>query len=160
MRINSSGDVGVGVTNPVAKLDVNGSAKIKTRELSWYRCGAITSTDAYRHIKTTLAGNGMHIMGGIIVTGYAYGTALYGEGSCMFHNSANTIYSLSVTNRGSWGTFVQSPYLSSDNYIVFVLRHNTYAQPILDLYQYYTPYPWRNISVSAETTSNSTTGVY
>jgi hypothetical protein len=160
MRINSSGDVGVGVTNPVAKLDVNGSDKIKTRELSWYRCGAITSTDAYRHIKTTLAGNGMHIMGGIIVTGYAYGTALYGEGSCMFHNSANTIYSLSVTNRGSWGTFVQSPYLSSDNYIVFVLRHNTYAQPILDLYQYYTPYPWRNISVSAETTSNSTTGVY
>ena len=157
---SSGGDVGVGVTNPVAKLDVDGSAKIKTRELSWYRCGPITSGNAYRHIKTTLAGNGMHIMGGIIVTGYAYGTAVYGEGSCMFHNSANTIYSLNVTNRGSWGTFVQNPYLSSDNYIVFVLRHNTYAQPILDLYQYYTPYPWRNISVSAETTSNSTTGVY
>jgi len=99
-------------------------------------------------------------MGGFTFKAYSYSSNGYGEGSCMFHNWSGTLYNLSVTNRGQWSNFVRSPYVSSDGYVVIVCEHNTYSQPIIDFYQFYTPYGWRKINVSGDTTSNSLTGVY
>ncbi len=78
----------------------------------------------------------------------------------MFHNWSGIFYNLSVTNRGQWSGFMVSPYKSSDGFCVIVLLHNSYAQPIIDFYQFYTPYGWRTSTVTAETTSNNATGVY
>ncbi len=133
----------------------------------WYHCGPITSTNAYRHIKTNLwmgggpSGNTEYIMGGFEAKGFAYYGSYpgFGHGTCMFHNWSGGFASLQVSNFGTAG-FMQSPYTSSDGYCVIVLRQNTYMQPAIDFSQYYTPYPWRTSYVTAETTSNNLTGVY
>ena len=165
------GGAGTGIANSGqggnTTLDVQGPVRNKRVMRGWYLCGPITSTNAYRHIKTNLwmggspAGNTEYIMGGFEAKGYAYGgTHLgFGHGTCMFHNWSGAFYSLDVRNFGKAG-FMQSPYVSSDGYCVIVLRQNTYCQPVIDFCQYYTPYPWRSSYVTAETTSNNLTGVY
>jgi hypothetical protein len=164
LSIKPDGKIGVGTTSPQTQLDVNGGVRAQTVEYSWHRSNPITSANSYRHLKTTLhAGSGsntMYIMGGFTLKSYAYNSNGYGEGSCMFHNWNGSFYSLSVTNRGQWPNFVRSPYVSSDGYVVIVCEHNTYSQPIIDFYQFYTPYGWRSVTVSADTTSNNLTGVY
>jgi hypothetical protein len=164
INIKNNGNVGLGTTSPQTKLDVDGGVRIRTVEYTWHRSNPITSTNSYRHYKTTLyagsGGNTMHIMGGFTFKSYSYSSNGYGEGSCMFHNWTGILYNLSVTNRGQWSNFVRSPYISSDGYVVIVCEQDTYSQPIIDFYQFYTPYGWRNVTVSGDTTSNSLTGVY
>ncbi len=177
LRITSTGNVGIGTSSPRNNanagqggnkvLDVEGPIVNKRVMIGWYLCGPITSTDAYRHIKTNLwmggspTGNTEYIMGGFEAKGYAYGgTHLgFGHGTCMFHNWSGAFYSLDVQNFGKAG-FMQSPYVSSDGYCVIVLRQNSYMQPQINFCQFYTPYPWRTSYVTAETTSNNLTGVY
>ena len=164
ISIAQDGKVGIGTVTPRTKLDVEGGVKAQTVEYSWHKSNPITSTNSYRHYKTTLyagsGGNTMHIMGGFTLKAYSYSANGYGEGSAMFHNWSGILYNLSVTNRGQWSNFVRSPYISSDGYVVIVCEHNTYSQPIIDFYQFYTPYGWRSVSVSGDTTSNSLTGAY
>ena len=165
------GGAGVGIASSGqggnTTLDVQGPLRNKRVMRGWYHCGPITSTDAYRHIKTNLwmggspSGNTEYIMGGFEAKGYAYFGSYpgFGHGTCMFHNWSGSFASLQVANYGTAG-FMQSPYVSTDGYCVIVLRHNTYMQPAIDFSQYYTPYPWRIAYVTAETTSPNTTGVY
>ncbi len=164
------GGAGTGLVNSGpggnTTLDVQGPLRNKRVMRGWYHGGPITSTNAYRHIKTNLwmggsPGNTEYIMGGFEAKGFAYYGSYpgFGHGTCMFHNWSGGFASLQVSNFGTAG-FMQSPYTSSDGYCVIVLRHNTYMQPVIDFSQYYTPYPWRTSYVTAETTSNNTTGVY
>ena len=169
------GNVGIGTTSPVAKLEVvqvsgtsafnqsNNGAKIGRVQYGWYTGQNFNNNTAYVHIKTNLymgAGtNTMYIMGGFTAKSYSYAGS-YGEGSCMFHNWSGSFPGLNVTNRGSWATFMQSPYTSTDGYCVIVLRHNQYSTPTIDFCQYYTGYPWRQTSVTASSVSANTTGVY
>ena len=172
------GNVGIGTTSPVAKLEVvevsgtnafnqsNNGAKIGRIQYGWYTGRIFSNNTAYVHIKTSLwmgqgpAGNTQYIMGGFTAKSYSYSASGYGEGSCMFHNWGGSFPNLSVTNRGSWATFMQSPYTSTDGYCVIVLRHNYYSTPNIDFHQEYTGYPWRQVSVTASSVSANTTGVY
>ena len=165
------GGAGVGIASSGqggnTTLDVQGPLRNKRVMRGWYHCGPITSTDAYRHIKTNLwmggspSGNTEYLMGGFEAKGYAYFGSYpgFGHGTCMFHNWSGSFASLQVANYGTAG-FMQQPYVSTDGYCVIVLRHNTYMQPAIDFSQYYTPYPWRTAYVTAETTSPNATGVY
>jgi len=165
------GGVGTGIVSSGpggdTTLDVQGPLRNKRVMRGWYHCGPITSSNAYRHIKTNLwmgdgpRGNDEYIMGGFEAKGYAYYGSYpgFGHGTCVFHNWSGGFASLQVANYGTAG-FMQSPYKSTDGYCVIVLRHNTYMQPAIDFSQYYTPYPWRTSYVTAETTSANLTGVY
>ena len=170
----TGGNVGIGVTAPVARVDAKSTydynvtdngVKAGRVQYSWYTGQVFSNTDAYVHIKTNLwmggspAGNTSYIMGGFTAKGYTYAGS-YGEGSCMFHNWSGSFHGLSVTNRGSWATFMQNPYVSTDGYCVIVLRHNYYSTPAIDWCQYYTGYPWREIAVTVTSTSANATGVY
>ena len=174
----NGGNVGIGMTSPVAKLEVvevsgtsafnqsNNGAKIGRVQYGWYTGKAFNNNTAFTHIKTNLwmggapTGNTQYIMGGFTAKSYSYSASGYGEGSCMFHNWSGSFPNLSVTNRGSWATFMQSPYTSTDGYCVIVLRHNYYSTPTIDFCQYYSGYPWRQVSVTAQGQSSSATGLY
>ena len=106
------------------------------------------------------ANNTQYIMGGFHVTSFGYGPGIIGEGEIRFHNWSGGFHSLVVQNKGTWGTFAQSPYTSTDGYCVIVLRHNYYSTPNIDFHQSFTGYPWRSIQVTAQGQSSSTTGVY
>jgi hypothetical protein len=174
MFINTDGNVGIGTTSPVARVDSlsddglnksNNGVKTGRMQYSWYMGKSFTNNDAYVHIKTNLwmggspAGNTQYIMGGFTAKSYGYGDG-YGEGSCMFHNWNGGFPNLNVTNRGGWATFMQNPYTSTDGYCVIVLRHDYYSTPIIDFQQSYTGYPWRQVTVTATSTSANATGVY
>ena len=178
--VAAGGNVGVGVTAPVAKVEVkstydynesNMGIKSGRIQYGWYTGQSHANSDAYLHVKTNLnmgaisgRGNDMYLMGGWVITSYGYGSSGtgggYGAGSCVFHNWSGTFHSLSVTNWGSWTGFVQNPYLSTDGYCVIVVRHNYYSTPNFDLHQTFTGYPWRAIQVTATATSANATGVY
>ena len=170
----NGGNVGIGISSPVARVDAKSTydynvtdngVKAGRVQYSWYTGQDFANTDAYVHIKTNLwmggspAGNTSYIMGGFTAKAYSYAGS-YGEGSCMFHNWSGSFHGLSVTNRGSWATFMQNPYVSTDGYCVIVLRHNYYSTPAIDWCQYYTGYPWREIAVTVTSTSANATGVY
>ena len=177
---NISRNIGLKMTTPVATLEIGGSIgsaaynqsnngiKNQRMQVNWYTGQQFNNSTAYTHIKTSLlmgdAGNTQYIMGGFTARSYGYGSSGtgggYGEGSCMFHNWNGTFHSLSVTNRGDWTGFMQSPYKSSDGYCVIVLRHNYYSTPQIDFFQEYSGYAWRAVSVTAQGTSSSNTGLY
>jgi len=171
----NGGNVGIGTTSPVARVDSlsddslnksNNGVKTGRMQYSWYMGKSFANSDAYVHIKTNLwmggspAGNTEYIMGGFTAKSYAYSANGYGEGSCMFHNWSGGFANLNVTNRGNWATFMQNPYTSTDGYCVIVLRHDYYSTPIIDFQQSFTGYPWRQVSVTATSTSANATGVY
>ena len=175
MGINQAGNLGVGTTTPAARIEAkstydynvsNNGAKIGRIQYAWYTGQHFANNTAYVHIKTNLwmggapGGNTQYIMGGFTAKSYSYSGSGYGEGSCMFHNWSGGFVNLSVTNRGSWATFVQNPYVSTDGYCVIVLRHNYFSTPNIDFHQSFTPYPWRQVSVTVTSVSANNTGVY
>ena len=185
MRLAANGNVGIGETSPVAQLDVllhHGSgafnkdcgARIGRIQYGWHTGQYYANNNyAYVHYKTNLwmggsqtnssgySGNSHYIMGGFYIKSYGYGGGVgEGRGEIKFHNWSGGFASLYVNNYGNWGTFVQSPYTSSDGFCVIVLRHNYYSTPNIDFHQSFTAYPWRNVQVTASTQSNNTTGHY
>jgi hypothetical protein len=179
----NGGNVGIGVTGPVAKLDIvevsgasafnqsNNGVKIGRIQYGWYTGVSYGNGTAFVHIKTNLwmggthtnsegnANNTQYIMGGFVINSFGYG-GLNGQGSVKFHNWSGGFPGLVVSNTGNWGTFVQNPYTSTDGYCVIVLRHNHYSTPNIDFHQSYTGYTWRQVSVTAQAQSSSATGVY
>jgi hypothetical protein len=184
MVIKAGGNVGIGVTSPLAQLDVqlhhgtgafnkDCGARIGRIQYGWHT-GQYYANNSYGyvHYKTNLwmggsqtnssgySGNSHHIMGGFVINSFKYGPGGIGRGEIKFHNWSGVFHSLVVENTGNWTNFVQSPYTSSDGFCVIVLAHNYYSTPNIDFHQTFTAYAWRNVQVTASSQSNNTTGVY
>ena len=161
-------------TGSGAQITVNGGIAMtnsasftsSTREVrGWYLYQGSGTSVQYIHLKTNLwaggspAGNTSYTMSHLRVKGYRYSTAAVGGGMFGFHNWNGTLYSISTHNDTSW-SLIQSPYVSSDGYVVFVLyAGGSYVHAQIDMMQGHT-YGWRAYTVTATTTSSSATGAY
>ena len=153
----NTGNVGIGVTNPQADLDVDQDLRVNRYHknvFSYYTTASVTNQ--YFHIKTGVGTNQvcMHMYH---VEGYAYGQNAIIDERFGFHtDSGGSIYGKSYK-----GTYANNIYASSDNKVVLVFGTMTtyYASFMVHLIES-GMYTELFVKPSAATYSSSNSGAY
>ena len=176
LTVKDNGNVGIGVDNPVTKLqvagnmlsqkvfvgDYNGDGSSARQVIGWYQTSGNAST-TYRHIRTTMwgggstYGNSQYIMGGFHIQSYRYvQSAGQSDAWITFHNWSGSVQNgYNYVYYGNWdaGSYV---YVDSTGYVTLRLSNGSYHGHHVDLHQF-PIYPVRDIRVSAVIDSNSST---
>ncbi|MES2139822.1 MAG: hypothetical protein V4511_08930 [Bacteroidota bacterium] len=124
MTIQESGNVGIGSTAPLSKLQVNGdlatqSGQVKRDFLTW---NTTNNANVMIHIKTNITIS--NIMYRILIEGYNYGTAKPINSEAVGYAYTGTGTIISNQNIDHSGGVISSQYLSSDGFVVIRLNPN------------------------------------
>lgn len=176
LTVKDNGNVGIGLDNPVTKLQVNGnmlSQKVFVGDynsngtsarqvIGWYQISGNSNT-TYRHLRTTLWGGGSpngnfdYIMGGFHIQSYRYvQSAGQSDAWITFHNWSGSVQNgYNYVYYGNWdaGSYA---YVDSTGYVTLRVSNGIYHAHHIDLHQF-PIYPVRDIRVSAVIDSSSAT---
>jgi len=163
MHVQGNGTVSIATTdqNGSSRLYVGGAIRAGRTIYNWYQNGTNDwDGKAFLHLKTNMSsgasGNVDHTMSLFYGRLYSYSSAYIREGHYGFHNWSGTMYNPVTT-----GNFWSGGYSSSDGFVVLVvaLGSGSYFGVTIDWHQSY-PYTFRDRSVTAVSSSNSSSGVY
>lgn len=132
---------------------------------NWWGPRMSGNGSTYYHLRTSLWGGGstpspglgntQFIMGGFIIKGYRYAGNANHYAFHQFHNWSGTLYNYTKDEHGSW-TGASHCYVDSTGYVTVRLEQGAYKMFTIDFVQY-NQYNKRAVTVTAETSSNSST---
>jgi hypothetical protein len=170
LRVDTSGNTAFGgATSSVARVNILTTSQDKAGLLmkrtfyNWFEWGG-NPGGAYLHIKTGLyagggaTGNIAYTMSLFEIKGYTYNAETI-DTMIGFHNWSGGYSQLVIQNKGTRAAG-SNPYTSSDGYVVLVVNTGTnYPGITINWHQAY-PYTFRNVGVTAYSSSSSSGGVY
>ncbi len=107
---NNAGNVGIGTTNPNAKLDVSGRISSRTGTNSAYSVGVLEITDggtpSQVKITTAISFGGTTNAHSVKISGFQYGSANTVDLQISWHVYNNSFYNRAITSSGGWAPTV------------------------------------------------------
>ena len=110
MSMKTDGKIGIGVTSPNAKLDVNGGISSRTGTNSAYSVGVLEISDGGTptqvKITTAIPFSGTTNAHSIKISGFQYGSANTVDLQISWHVYNNSFYNRAITSSGGWAPTV------------------------------------------------------
>jgi len=169
LRVNTNGNSAFGGgPSSVARVNILGSQDkagllMKRTFYNWFEWGG-NPGGAYLHIKTGLyagggaTGNIAYTMSLFEIKGYTYNAETI-DTMIGFHNWSGSYSQLVIQNKGTRAAG-SNPYTSSDGYVVLVVNTGTNYPGITINWHQAFPYSFRDVGVTAYSSSSSSGGVY